>query len=104
MIVQVEDVIFSPLIYLIEFSGLAYTAVEVGLTVDSTTVTVDSTTITADATTTTVEDVGFYSDFKQIPVTCENTNFINKSRLNDKGKINYNLEFDATIGRINNLR
>ena len=104
MIYQVEDVLFSPLIYLIEFTGAEWGAVDVALTVDSTIVTVDSTIITVDAITITIDDVGLYSAFKQIPVTCKNTNFVNKSRLNDKGKINYNLEFEATVGRINNLR
>ena len=104
MIDQVEEVMYSPLLYLIEFDGLAYTQIEVGLTVDDTTVTVDSTTITVDATTITVDDVGYFSTFKQIPVTCENNLFERKTRRNNKSKINYDFEFETTNGRINTLR
>lgn len=101
---QIEEVIYSPLVYLLEFTGDTFTVAQQGLTVDSTTVTVDSTLYTVDNDTITAEDLGYYSTFKQIPVTCQTENFIKKTRLNDKGKINYDLNFDVTMGRINNLR
>jgi len=104
MIEQIEEVIYSPLVYLLEFTGEVFTVVQEGLTIDITTVTVDSTIYTVDNDTVTTLDLGFYSTFKQIPVTNGNTNFVKKTRLNDKGKINYDLTFDVTMDRINNLR
>lgn len=101
---QVEDVIFSPLIYLIEFTGEVYTNIQVGLTVDNTLVTVDSTIYTVDNDTVTSGDIGYFSKFKQIPVICDTKSFVKKTRLNDKGKINYDLDFQATVGRINQLK
>ena len=104
MVEQVEDVMFSPLIYLIEFTGEIFTAELIGVTVDSTLITVDDTTYTVDNQTVTTEDVGYYSTFKQIPVTNENNDILIKTRLNDKGKINYDLSFKSTTDKINNVR
>lgn len=101
---QIEEVIYSPLLYLIAFTGETFTVVNVGLTVDNTIVTVDSTLYTADNQTVTVEDLGYYSTFKQSPIVCTSENFTRKTRLNDKQKINYDLGFDITTDRINNLR
>lgn len=101
---QIEEVMLSPLIYLIEFTGETFTVTNVGLTVDSTIVTVDSTSYTVDNQTITEQDLGFFSIFKQIPVTNTNKNFTKKTRRNDKGKINYDLSFEVTMDRINNLR
>ena len=101
---QVEEVILSPLIYLIEFTGETFTVVNLGLTVDNTIVTADSTLYTADNQTVTEEDLGYFSKFKQIPVICTSENFTRKTRLNDKQKINYDLTFEVTTDRINNLR
>ena len=101
---QVEEVIYSPLVYLIEFTGETFVTTNVGLTVDSTTVTVDSTTYTVDNETVTAQDLGYFSTFKQIPVTNENKDFVKKTRLNDKSKINYDLQFGITMGRINQLK
>jgi len=101
---QVEEVILSPLIYLIEFTGETFTVINVGLTVDNTIVTVDSTLYTADNQTVTEEDLGYFSTFRQMPVICTSENFTKKTRLNDKQKINYDLTFEITTDRINNLR
>jgi len=101
---QVEEVIYSPLIYLIEFTGETFVVTNVGLTVDSTTVTVDSTLYTVDNETVTSQDIGYFSKFKQVPVVCTNEIFIKKTRLNDKSKINYDFQFEATQGRINQLK
>ena len=101
---QIEEVIYSPLVYLIEFTGELFTVASEGLTVDSTLVTVDSTLYTVDNDTITSGDVGYFSNYKQIPVVCSTESFMKRTRLNDKGKINYDLQFDVTMGRINNLR
>lgn len=101
---QVEEVIYSPLVYLIEFTGELFTSTQVGITVDSTTVTVDSTLYTVDSDTIVTADLGYYSTFTQHPVTCETSNFVKRTRINDKGKINYDLNFNKTVGKINNLR
>ncbi|HEY6143095.1 MAG TPA: hypothetical protein VIV55_06630 [Flavobacterium sp.] len=104
MVDQIEEVIYSPLVYLIEFTGDIYKTVQVGLTVDNTIVTVDSTIYTVDNDVVTEDDLGLFSTFRQIPVTCETTSFTRKTRLNDKGKINYELNFNVTSGRINQLK
>ena len=104
MALQVEDLILSNLIYLVEFNGETFETVQIGLTVDSTAVTVDSTIYTVDNQTVTITDIGFLSTFRQIPVTNSNNNFTLKTRLNDKGKINYTLEFEVSTSRINNTR
>jgi len=101
---QIEEIIYSPLVYLVEFTGETFVITNVGLTVDNTVVTVDSTIYTADNQTITTEDLGFFSSFKQIPVTCSTETFIKKTRRNDKQKINYDLSFEVTTDRINNLR
>lgn len=101
---QVEEVIYSPLVYLLEFTGETFTIISEGLTVDSTEVTVDSVIYTVDNQTVTTADIGYYSTFKQVPVVCSTESFVRKTRLNDKGKINYDLSFEGTMGRINNLR
>lgn len=104
MVEQIEEVIYSPLVYLINFSGAVYETTQIGVTVDSTIITVDSTLYTVDNTTITANDVGYYSDYKQIPVTNENNDFMFKSRQFDKGKINYDLVFKSTTDKINNVR
>lgn len=104
MIEQIEEVIYSPLVYLINFSGATFDVSQIGVTVDSTLITIDSTLYTADNTVITANDVGFYSDYKQIPVTNENNDFAFKSRQFDKGKINYDLTFKSTTDKINNVR
>lgn len=104
MIEQVEEVIYSPLVYLINFSGATFDVSQIGVTVDSTLITVDSTLYTVDNTTITANDVDYYSDYKQIPVTNENNDFVFKSRQFDKGKINYDLTFKSTTDKINNVR
>ena len=104
MVEQVEEIIYSPLVYLISFSGAVYTTEQIGITVDSTIITVDSTLYTVDNTTITSNDVNYYSDYKQLAVTNENNDLEIKTRLNDKGKINYDLKFNITTDRINNVR
>ena len=104
MINQIEEVIYSPLVYLVEFSGATFDVTQIGITVDSTIITVDSTLYTVDNTVVTANDVGYYSDYKQIPVTNENNDFAFKTRQYDKVKINYDLVFKSTTDKINNVR
>lgn len=101
---QIEEVIFSPLVYLIEFQGGIFTDTQIGLTVDSTIITVDSTLYTVDNRTITSQDLNLYSEYKQIPVTNDNNDLIFKTRQNDKGKINYDLIFKSTTDKINSVR
>ena len=100
---QVEEIIQSPKVYLVVFSDVLYTSEDIGITVDSTDVTVDDTTITADSTVITINDIGFYSNLVQIPVINMNSNFVRKTKLNDKSSISYNLEFEQTNNYINNI-
>jgi len=104
MIYQIQELIYSPKVYLVAFSGAVITSAQVGMTADTTTASADDTTITADTTAVTVSSLGFYSNFKQIPVICTNTSYIHKSKLNDKNKISYDLTFDETNSFINNVR
>jgi len=100
MVEQVEELIYSPLVYLVNFTGAVYTTPQIGITVDSTIITVDSTLYTVDNTTITSNDLDFYSDYRQIPVTNENNDFEFKTRFNDRNKINYDLKFNITTDRI----
>lgn len=98
----IEELIYSSKIYLVRFFGMRYTTAEVGLTVDSTTITVDNTDITVDATTITVDDVGFYSTYSQVPVTCVDSDFVKRTMINDKRDISYTLKFKETASKIKN--
>ena len=100
---QVREILQSSKVYLVIFGDDVYTALQTGITVDSTTVTVDNTTITVDSDTVTESDLGFYSTFTQIPVKNSTTNFLKKTRLNDKSSISYSLEFEETNNFINDI-
>jgi hypothetical protein len=100
---QVREILQSSKIYLVIFGDDVYTATQTGTTVDSTTTTVDNTTITADSDTVTAADLGFYSSFVQIPVSNSATNFLKKTRLNDKSSISYTLELEETNNFINDI-
>jgi hypothetical protein len=100
---QVREILQSGKIYLIIFGGDVFTTVQTGLTVDSTIVSVDNTTITVDSDTVTAADLGFYSTFVQIPVNNSATNFLKKTRLNDKSSISYTLEMEETNNFINDI-
>ena len=98
-----REIIQSSKIYLVIFDGDVFTTESVGLTVDSTVVTADNTTITADSVTVTTADLGNYSSFTQIPVKNVTTNFVKKTKLNDKSSISYTLEFEETNNFINDI-
>lgn len=100
---QIREIIQSSKIYLVVFEKDVFEAESIGLTVDSTVVSVDNTEITADAVTVTAEDLGNYSTFTQIPVKNTTSNFVKKTRLNDKSSISYTLEFEETNNFINDI-
>ena len=100
---QIREILQSNKIYLVIFGDDVYQATQTGVTVDSTSVTVDNTSITVDSTTVTAADIGFYSKFTQIPVSSVTTNFLKKTRLNDKSSISYTLEFEETNNFINDI-
>jgi hypothetical protein len=100
---QVREILQSSKVYLVIFGDDVYQSIQTGITVDSTVVTVDNTTITVDSDVVTEANLGFYSKFTQIPVKNSTTNFLKKTRLNDKSSISYNLEFEETNNFINSI-
>ena len=104
MIDQVEQIIYSPKIYLILFNGDVQTETTAGLTIDNTFVTIDDTNITIDTATITQELIGKYKTFHQIPVVSKDKSFIRKTRLNDKNEINYVIKLGETTNKILDIR
>lgn len=104
MISQIEELIYSPKVYLIKFKGDFETVTEIGITIDSTIVTIDSTAITIDSQTIPESAVGFFKTHQQIPVIVTDEDFTRKTRLNDKINIDYNLKFEETNNKINAIR
>lgn len=100
---QVLEMLQSPKLYLVIFENDVFVNESVGLTVDSTLVTVDNTAITVDEDNVTSENIGFYSKFVQIPIKNNTTNYLKKTKLNDKSSISYTLEFESTSNFINDL-
>lgn len=100
---QVREIIQSSKIYLVIFENDVFEATSIGLTVDSTQVSADNTFITADSVTITAGDLGNYSTFTQIPVKNLTSNFVKKTKLNDKSSISYTLEFEETNNFINDI-
>jgi hypothetical protein len=98
----IEELIYSPKIYLIRFYGDKFTTAQVGITVDNDIITVDNETITVDSDTITVGDVGYYSTYLQVPVTCVDSDFVKKTMINDKRDISYTLKFKETASKIKN--
>lgn len=70
---KVEEILTSPKIYLLEFTGAVYTS-------------------------------GYYNEYRQIPVTVGTTDFVRRTRLNDKGKTSYTILFEETVSKIDNIR
>jgi hypothetical protein len=104
MAATIEELVYSPKVYLIRFKGDIRTTEEIGITVDSTLITVDDTNITVDSATVGAEDIGFFKTHQQIPVTITDSDFLRKSRVNDKNEINYNVMLGETNNKINNIR
>lgn len=104
MIDQVEEIIYSPKIYLILFKGDVQSAANVGTTIDSTLVSIDDTNITIDSETIGAELVGKLKSFQQVPVISMDKTFTRKTRINDKNEINYVLRFEETTNKILDIR
>ena len=100
----IEQIIYSPKVYLIKFKGDRQTVNTVGLTIDSTYVTIDNTNITIDTATVTNNGNGFFKTHQQIPVTVTDSDFGRKTRLNDKNQIDYTINFEETTSKILNVR
>lgn len=101
---QIKEINQSSKIYLVVFQDkLKYTAVDAGITVDTTAYTVDDTNITVDADVVTLLDVGFYKEFIQIPVKKTNNTFVKKTKLNDKSSISYTIELEEVNNLINDI-
>lgn len=104
----VEEILYSPRVYLVQFKGNKTGAGTGKLTVDTTLISADNTIISADATV--AEGVGEgtegskYITFRQIPVVVTDTDFTRKNRLIDKNKISYTIKFEVTAEKINNIR
>lgn len=47
---------------------------------------------------------GFYNNWITRPVIVTDSDFARKTRLNDKGKISYNVKFETTTNKIKNIR
>jgi len=100
----IEELIYSPLVYLIKFKGDLELVTTVGITIDSTVVTIDNTDITIDSQTITDEAIGFFKTHQQIPVIVTDEDFTRKTRLNDKINIDYNIKLSETNNKINQIR
>lgn len=100
---QVRELLQSAKLYLVIFENDVFQVEQTGITVDSTSISVDNTSITVDSDTVTSQNLGFYSKFTQIPIKNNTTNFLKKTRLNDKSSISYSLEFEATNNFINDI-
>lgn len=98
----IEELIYSPKIYLVRFYGDRWTVAQQGITVDNNIVTVDNETITVDSDTVTVNDIGYYSTYLQVPVTCVDSDFVKKTTINDKREISYTIKFKETASKIKN--
>lgn len=98
----VEEILYSPKVYLIQFKGdIAPLEGFTPITVDTTLYSVDTTLISADSS---VSGIGEYLTYRQIPVLVTDTDFGRKTRVSDKNKISYNIKFEECAEKINNLR
>lgn len=100
----VEEILYSPKVYLIQFNGDTFGGDVMPFTVDTTLVSVDTTEYSADATIIGLGGVTKYLTYRQIPVLVTDSDFTRKSRLNDKNKISYNIKFETSVDKINNIR
>lgn len=98
---RIEELIYSPKVYLIKFLGDIVFEVAPGVTIDSTFITVDDTNITIDNTPITPTMVPYFNSFQQIPVTVSDSDFVRKTLINDRNQIDYTIKFDETTNKIN---
>lgn len=47
---------------------------------------------------------GYYNSYQNIPVIVVDSDFERKTRLNNKGKLSYNIKFETTTNKIKNIR
>lgn len=104
MINDVEQILYSPKVYLIKFNGDIQESSTVGITIDSTLITIDNTNITIDSETIAGEFIGNYKSYEQIPVIVKDSDFTRKNRINDKNAIDYNIKFEETNNKILDIR
>lgn len=104
MVNQVEQIVYSPKVYLIRFVGDVNLTTTVGITIDNTFITIDDLNTTIDGLSVTNELLAKYKTHEQIPVVLTDTDFVIKNRVNDKNEINYNLKFEVTTNKINDIR
>jgi len=100
----IEELIYSPIVYLINFKGDFELVTTVGITIDNAIVSIDNTNISIDSQSITAEAIGFFKTHQQIPVVITDEDFTRKTRLNDRIAIDYNLKLDETNNKINNIR
>ena len=96
----IKQIIFSPKVYFIKFKGDLIFPEMVGITIDNTFISIDDTITTIDSATATLSDVGKYKTHQQIPVIVSNQDFTEKTRVNDKNKIDYVLNLEQTRNMI----
>lgn len=104
MVYQVEQIVYSPKVYLIRFVGDVQETTTVGITIDNTFITIDDLNTTIDGLSVTEEYLSMYKTHEQIPVILTDTDFTIKNRVNDKNTIDYNLKFEITTNKINDYR
>lgn len=97
-----EELLYSPKIYLVRFYGERWTVSQQGITVDNDIITVDNENITVDSDTVTLADIGYYSTYLQVPVMCIDTDFVKKTNINDKRDISYFFKFKETASKVKN--
>lgn len=100
---QIQELLQSLKLYVVIFEDEVFETLNIGITVDSTLISVDNDSITVDSDTVRIQNIGFYSKFEQIPVKCNTTNFVKKTKLNDKSSISYTFEFESTNNYINDI-
>lgn len=101
---QIEEILTSEKVYLIRFKGDLNITTTTGVTIDNTYITIDDLNTTIDGLSVTGEYLSFFKTHLQIPVICTGSDFVRKTRLNDRKDINYTLVFEETTNKINNLR
>lgn len=104
MVNIVEQIVYSPKVYLVKFKGDLREESTIGITIDNNYVTIDDLNTTIDGKTVTEEYLLKYKTHRQIPVILTDTDFQIKNRVNDKNQIDYNLKFETTTNKINDIR
>ena len=105
MVEQVEEIIYSPKVYLIKFKGDVYldSDIEVGITIDNTYITIDDLNTTIDSMDVGADVVAYFNTYEQIPVIVTDTDFLIKNRVNNKKDIDFNIKFEETNSKIDNI-